>query len=54
MLTDDFTKEVARETLFRLSPPSWSARVLGVRLDPWQVKQVSAPPGSRVICLVHR
>jgi hypothetical protein len=27
---------------------------LGVQLDPWQVQQVSAPAGSRVICLVHR
>jgi len=54
MLIDDFARQVARETLFRLSPPSWSARVLGLQLDPWQVKQVSASPGSRVICLVHR
>jgi hypothetical protein len=54
MLIDDFTRQVARETLFKLSPSSWSARILGVQLDPWQVEQVSAPAGSRVACLVHR
>jgi hypothetical protein len=28
--------------------------MLGIELDPWQVTQVSAPAGARVICLVHR
>ena len=47
MRSDDFTKQVAREALYRLSPPSWSARVLGVHLDPWQEKQVSASAAAR-------
>ncbi len=54
MTLDPVARSVARETLFRLSPAAWCKRVLGIVLDPWQVQQVSAPAGSRVICLVHR
>lgn len=53
-MNEAFVREVARETLYRLSPSSWARRALDVRLDPWQTRQVSAPGGSRVICLVHR
>ena len=51
---DPFTRQIAREALYRLSPPSWAVRELGITLDPWQAEQVSAPAGSRVACLVHR
>jgi hypothetical protein len=44
-MVDDFTRQVAREVLYRASPSSWAARVLNLHLDPWQMKQVSAPPG---------
>ena len=54
MPPDDLIRTVARAALYRISPGSWSERVLGIRLDPWQVRQVSAPAGSRVACLVHR
>jgi hypothetical protein len=54
MQTDELTRQVAREILFRLSPPAWAERILDIKLDPWQEKQVSAPAGARVICLVHR
>lgn len=54
MGSDPLTRQVARETLYRLSPATWAARELNTRLDAWQAEQVSAPAGSRVICLVHR
>jgi hypothetical protein len=54
MVHDAFTMQVARQALYRLSPSSWAARELGINLDPWQASQVSAPAGSRIVCLVHR
>ncbi|MCP4309146.1 MAG: hypothetical protein GY788_30585 [bacterium] len=51
---DPVARSVAREALYRLSPAAWCQRVLGITLDTWQAKQVSAPAGARVICLVHR
>ncbi|MBB6260658.1 hypothetical protein FHS77_001192 [Paenochrobactrum gallinarii] len=53
-MSDAFTRQVAREALYRLSPATWALRALNTRLDEWQIKQVSAPAGARVICLVHR
>lgn len=53
-MASDLAKAAAREVLCRLSPASWSMRVLGIALDPWQRKLVSAPPGGRVVTLVHR
>jgi hypothetical protein len=37
----DFTRRIARETLYTLSPSAWARRELKIDLDDWQQRLVS-------------
>ena len=53
-MVSDLARRLAKETLYLVSPSAWCRRELKLVLDGWQSQMVDAPPGSRVIALVHR
>ena len=53
-MVSELARRLAKETLYLVSPSTWSRRELRLTLDPWQATMVDAPAGSRVIALVHR
>jgi hypothetical protein len=50
----DLAKEIARQTLYTLSPSAWCRRELKLVLDPWQANLIDTPAGRRAISLTHR
>jgi hypothetical protein len=52
-MPSDLAKEIARRTLYTLSPSAWCRRELKLILDPWQADLIDAPAGRRAISLTH-